>query len=289
MAHDLTLDLIGAAALVVLAVCLTGWLTRDVGRPEHTVSWARAHGLVVTPANAGLVVWWVRLSGTLRVVGGVSGLVLGSLVDDAFAVNTSAGAGFWAWIVLGWVAGGVWAWEAVSRDRREPATASLVPRRLEDYAPPVARWGPPIAAVITVAVAVSGRWLGPADPALGGGRDAQRWLLAGAAVVLAVVARLLLARVVARRQRADVPDEVAADDAIRATTVHLVAGGITGAILLLGVITADVVLGPRQLPFGLRGWVPFSLLVAAAISSRFLANRPWQVRRATALDQRVPT
>lgn len=281
MAHDLTFDLIAAASLVVLALCLTGWLTRDVGRPERTIGWARAHGLAVTPGNAALVVWWVRLSGVLRVVGGVSGLVLGSLVDDAFAVHTSEGAGFWTWIVLGWVAGGAWAWEVVSRQGADPTpAASLVPRQVADYVPTVLRLGPWAAAAITATIAASGRWLGPAEvegqPLPAG---PELWALGGAAAGLALAAHVVLARVIARRQRSVDPEIVAADDAIRATTTHLVAGGTTAAILLLGVTAAQLAWLPHRVPFGGRGWVPLVLLIGALMSSQYLVNRPWQVRR----------
>ncbi len=111
-----------------------------------------------------------------------------------------------------------------------------------------------------------------------------RWLLAVGAVVLAVAATAMVSRVVARGQAAADPDVLAADDAIRATTIHLISGGATAAILLLGVQAAQFVLQPRQLPFGVRGWAPLALVLGAWFSSRYLANRPWRVRRA-GLDQ----
>lgn len=278
---------LSALITIVWALCLVGWFTHAVDDPDRRTHWAGAHGVAVTPTNRALVAWWVQLSGTLRVIGAVSGMVLGTLFDRAFAVSTSTGIGFWVWIVLGWVAGGTWAWEVVTRSSDRPAgAASLVPRRPADYVPGPIRWAPVAAAALTVAIAASGRWLGPIEdpqgfPVAG---PVARWLLAIGAVVLAVAATAMVSRVVARGQAAADPDVLAADDAIRATTIHLISGGATAAILLLGVQAAEFALQPRQLPFGVRGWAPLALVLGAWFSSRYLANRPWRVRR-PGLDQ----
>ncbi len=276
---------IGVLTTLITALCLVGWLTRGLDDPRRTIGWAASHGIAITAQTRPLVSWWVRLSGTLRVVGGVSGLVLGSLFDDAFGLNTSAGPGFWVWITLGWIAGGTWAWEVVTRETDDgSATASLVPRAVADYVPVAARWGPALAAAVTVAIAGSSRWLGPITDPQGFpvGSPAERLLLGGGAVLLAIVARLLVNRVVARRQATTDPQVVAIDDAIRATTTHLVAGGATAAILLLGLQAAQSVLQPRQVPFGLRFWIPLAFAVSAWFSGRYLANRPWKVHRTVA-------
>ncbi len=273
---------LSAAILLLWAACLVGWFTRTIDAPGRQVRWAGSHGVAVTSRNRPLVVWWVQLSATLRVVGGVSGMVLGTLFDRAFALSTSVGIGFWVWIVLGWVAGGTWAWEAVTRAGSHPSgTASLVPRGVDDYVPAPLRWAPFGAAAIAGIIAASGGWLAPVtDPqGFAVGSAADRWLLAAGSVLLALVARLLVRWIVARRQTTTDPEVVAVDDAIRATTVHLVAGGATAAILLLAAKASELVLQPRQLPYGVRGWLPLVLVLGAWMSSRYLANRPWRVRR----------
>jgi hypothetical protein len=282
MGPELISAALSATVLLVLALCIVGWLTRNASAPDRQTRWAGSHGVAVTDGNRALVVWWVQLSATLRVVGGVSGLVLGALFDRAFALSTSTGLGFWIWIVLGWVTGGTWAWEVVTKASAAPAgSASLVPRVVADYVPAALRWAPAGAAVITVAIAASGRWLAPVTDPRGYpvGSPTDRWLIALGATLIAVTARLLVARVVARRQTTTDLDLVAVDDAIRATTVHLVTGGATAAILLLGATASELVLQARQLPYGIRGWLPLVLVLGAWMSSRYLANRPWRVRR----------
>lgn len=282
---------LSAVVLLVWAACIVGWFTRNADAPGRQVRWAGSHGVAVTPRNRALVVWWVQLSATLRVVGGVSGMVLGTLFDRAFALTTSAGVGFWVWIVLGWIAGGVWAWDAVTRAGAQPSgAASLVPRSAADYVPAALRWAPFGAAAVTSLIAASGRWLAPVSDPSGFpvGSASDRWLLAGGSVLIAIAARLLVRQIVARRQTTADPDVVAVDDAIRATTVHLVSGGATAAILLLAAKASELVLEPRQLPYGIRGWLPLALVLGAWMSSRYLANRPWRVRRPR-LDHRTVT
>lgn len=285
MRNDLVNTGIGALALLVTALCITGWFTRNVDDPRRIVGWARSHGVAITDRNRALVTWWVGLSGTLRVVGGVSGMVLGSLFDDAFAVNTSAGPGFWVWVIIGWVAGGLWAWEVVTRQTDDGTrSASLLPRSTADYVPPAGRWAPTVAASLTVAILAAAPLLGPVTDAQGfpTPSTAEHLLIGAGAVILAVAARLALVHVVSRRQPTTDPEQVAVDDAIRATTTHLVSGGLTAAILLLAVQAAQMVLQPRHLPFGVRGWIPIVLLGGAWLSSTYLANRPWKVHRTVA-------
>lgn len=289
MWHQLIPALLSATITLLTALCIAGWLTRRVDDPSRRIRWAGAHGVAVTPTNRSLVSWWVQLSGTLRVAGGVSGMVVGSIFDDAFALHTSTGVGFWVWVIVGWIVGGTWAWHVVTRATAEPSgAASLVPRTVADYVPATVRWAPAAAAGVTVLIATAGRWLGPITDPQGFpiGSTLELALLSGGAVTMAVVARFLVGRVVARRQSTSDPDLLAVDDAIRATTTHLITGGFTAAILLLGVTASELVLQPRQLPYGVRGWTPMLLALGAWMSSRYLANRPWQVRR-PGIDQRV--
>jgi hypothetical protein len=264
---------VGGAFSLLLITSVIGWATRNVDRPEAIDLWARTRGVHLTAHNTALLRWYVPLAGTLRVVGAVSGAVIGSLADRALGLDTSAGAGFWAWVALGWVSGGWWAAEQVARSL-PPAdgAALLVARTSSDYAPGIARWGPFGAAALLLATAIG------AAMATG----TRSWALASTVVAVGVpLLQLHLAhRVVGRRQPAAHPDVIAADDAIRSATLHLLGAGTTAALLLaaaalwLGV--GDQV---RGLPFGARGWLPLALLLGAYVTSTYLANRPWRVRR----------
>jgi hypothetical protein len=272
-----------AVLITVLAIgAAVGFFTRNVDDPERALGWARGAGVPVTAGNRALVQWYSTLSGTLRVVGTLSGWVLGTAFDRATNLDTSAGAGFWVWLIAGWVVGGSWAYRCVARSiTLERPVASLVPRRTLDYVPRVVRWGPPIAASIVVAIAVLGIWAGvPADAAgWPVASTADLVALAAVAVTMAGTATYATQRVIARRQAIEDPAFVAVDDAMRATTAHLIGAGTTAAILLVAMSTANAVLGPRQLPFGIRGWLPLVLLVGVVVFGRYLPYRPWRVRR----------
>ncbi|MGI8937003.1 MAG: hypothetical protein ACR2JF_02080 [Iamia sp.] len=55
---------------------------------------------------------------------------------------------------------------------------------------------------------------------------------------------------------------------------------MTAALLLVAVEVLDAVLGPRSLPFAIRGWVPLLLFFAALVAWRWSAH-PWRVRRSS--------
>ena len=106
---DATALLIQAVMTLLFAAILVGWFARPASDPKEVAAWARGHDLELTERNHAMVTYYVRLAITLRVIGGVGGLVLGALFDDAFGLNTSAGTGFWIWILLGWLLGASWA------------------------------------------------------------------------------------------------------------------------------------------------------------------------------------
>lgn len=267
---------VGTILSLLLITAVIGWATRNVARPETLDLWARTRGVRVTEHNRALLRWYVPLAGTLRVVGAVSGAVIGSLADRALGLDTSAGAGFWAWVALGWVSGGWWAAEQVARALPPgDGTALLVARTAGDYAPGIARWGPFGAAVVLVATATA------AAIATG----TRTWAIAAAVVAagLAVLEHRLAGRVVDRRQPAAHPDVIGADDAIRSATLHLLGAGTTAALLLAAAaLWLGVIDDLQGLPFGARGWLPLALVLGGYVASGYLANRPWRVRRGPA-------
>ena len=230
----------------------------------------------------------MKLAITLRVIGGVGGLVLGGLFDDATGLDTSAGAGFWIWIVLGWLLGASWAEYRLTR----PPSAGQVGvadaagrRRLpvgpRMYAAPVGGRRPSRWSLADRA----GRGAGARQREPAGRRRRDPLPVAGlavagiGAVVIALLVRLAVRAVVARRQPTGPADIVAADDAIRASAVHHLAGGGTAAILS----------SPRRSPS--PGCRPTSCPSASAAGSRPSSGSPrsspgastryrhWRVRR----------
>ena len=265
----------------IFAAVVVAWLTRRADDPREVTSWAAAYGVRLTPVNRAFVTYYVRMSITLRVIGGVTGIVLGHLFDAAFGVATSTDLGFWAWVISGWVAGACWAERQLPRPAGGEAAASLTPRRLGDYVPRMLRVGPVAAGGIAVAVAAAGMTAPASHDAQGYSVPTDRGLIAVALVTIALTGSvvLLLRGIVARRQPVAHPDIVTADDAVRASTLHHVSAGGTAALLAVGGRTASWVLLPRHLPFGVRGWVPVAFALGTLVAWRFVAYRAWRVRR----------
>ena len=130
---DLAPLLIQLVFTLVFAAVLVGWFTRSASDPREVVAWARGYDLQLTERNQAMITYYVRLAITLRVIGGVGGLVLGTLFDDATGLDTSSGAGFWIWIVLGWLLGASWAEYRLTRPLPTEHAASLTPRAVHDY------------------------------------------------------------------------------------------------------------------------------------------------------------
>lgn len=263
---------VGTTLTLLLITSVIGWGTRKVDRPETIALWARRRSLRITPHNAALVRWYVPLAGTLRVVGAVSGAVIGALVDRALAIDTSAGAGFWMWVVVGWVTGGWWAAQQVVGALPADGGALLVARTDADYAPSTARRGPIAGGVALASVAIGGALV----------TEPSGWsaLALAAAVVAPAAAHRTARRTIDRRQPAAHPDLLAADDAIRSTTVQLVGAGTTAALLLAASALWSTAMDEvERLPFGLRGWPVFVLVLGGYLAGTYLANRPWRVRR----------
>ena len=163
---DATALIIQLVFTFIFAAALVGWFTWPASRanwPVEVVQWAQGHALQLTLRNRAMVVYYVRLSITLRVIGGVGGLVIGALFDDATGLDTSSGAGFWIWIVLGWLVGASWAEYRLTRPPSTGHAASLTPREVLDYLPARLYAAPVVAAGVAVLLAAIGL-LAP-DPA----------------------------------------------------------------------------------------------------------------------------
>ncbi|MEQ1788305.1 MAG: hypothetical protein ABL966_14730, partial [Acidimicrobiales bacterium] len=165
----------------------------------------------------------------------------------------------------------------------------LTPRAPSDYASPPLLLAPVAAALLTVVIAV-GRLVAP-DP------TDPSWITAPAhaylagtvgALVIAAVVRLAIRTVVARRQPTGPPDIVEADDAIRASAVHHLAGGGTAAILLIAAQLAYMAIGRYEQHSGLALAIGLLLAFGAFVSWRWYAYRHWRVRRVASVDSLAP-
>lgn len=262
-----------------------------VGEPL-LMSWARAHGVELSAANRSLVGDYLRRARVLRSFGAVGGLLLPTFVDLAvsgrfqvmgFASDRSAPLQGPMTIFVGYLVGALLAELRVPR-RVAPAhrSASLIPRALTDYLPSrILNTQRALAAVGVVGVVAHGA-VPYEDP---GFQLSWPGVLAGVAIFALFAAALeaLQRWLVRRPQPFTDPALVAADDAIRAQSVHALAGSGM-ALLWMGLTGVCIVLATSEVTV-LR-WTMWPLAVITFLLSigacQDVAQRPWRVRRSLA-------
>jgi hypothetical protein len=248
-------------------------------------AWARRYGFALTDANRSLVGRYLRRTRTLQVAGAAIGFLASPLYVGITGRPFPLGDSWVALAVGGYLVATVVA-EATFL-RRSPAThireAALSPRTLSDYVPSATIWVIRILPFAAVALGV----VYAAVP-----KDPQRPLDPSAAFLLvtslvlvgfAIAIEAALRAIVARPQPATSEDVVAADDAVRASSIH----GLTGAavalmllcagweLVLVGEVTAVTILS-QVLP-----WLGVIADVAALGAWIGLGHpRSWRVRRA---------
>lgn len=277
--RPLWLILIAGPYTVLQTMAVIWFLTYGATKPGEVATWAESYRLRLTHGNVALVRGYVRLAITVRVVGGVAGAYLGYLTDRAFGVDSSAGAGFWTWVVGGWLIGALWAQRQVAAPTAGTGVASLTPRRLSDYLPGGLRWAPLAATLFIVASTIAIRVTFEPD-VVGLSTPSTATLVIGlttCALVTGLV-RLTEAHIIGQRQAPSAADVLAADEAIRTSTVHQVAGAGTAMICTMG-ISLWFAMSDHAASMSATAPIPILLTVGAFVSWRYFTYRSWQVRR----------
>ena len=252
-----------AASCLVLIVFLPGfWIT------EEAVSrWAGNAGLALTADNRRVVRRYLTCSRRSRRAGGLAGFVLTNLylgiTDDSFT-------GFpFPQILAGYVLGAILAEVVVNRPGRRSGAALLVPRRLDDYLPGhvlVLQRGLPVVAAVLLPAAFAlspFRDLSPAPTNIAPHTLAGFAVPAAFAVGTAVVIEALQRLIVARRQPITGQDDLAVDDAIRSSSLHVLAGA--GLAMLLFTVGLEV--GVLAVFAEASGWpVPLAWIPLAGLA-----------------------
>jgi hypothetical protein len=257
---------------------------------EQVVVWARARGFELTPENRPVVARYRRRSRVLPICGAVVAVLLATLVELVLHGelvilgfhSDGSGAPYAGpfQLYIGYLLGALVAELSMVRARDPgPRSASLVPRELEDYLPRrllLAQRALGVAVVLGVIVMGLVPYPSPAS------EPAWPALAAGAAFFAAFAAGLeVIERWVVRRpQPFTDPSLVAADDAIRAQSVHALAGAGLALLLvaLSGVFAVLTVSDVAVLTWTM--WLP--ALVAFVLSIRAcrdIGQQPWHVRR----------
>lgn len=279
---ELLVRVLGITCLT--AVLLSG--AHRAGADDQVQEWADAHALRLTSRNRGFVRSYLLLGRYLRTVGGVGGIVLGALVAKVTGADVDAGNLWWVWAMGGYLAGAIWAELFLTRPAAPSRAASLSPRRLATYLPARLRWLLRIAGAASVAIGVAVRLGSPARDTLPAMTFADPDLsptaglvlgLGGAAIAGAV--ELLQVRLVRRPQPVVTTDLLAADDAVRASSVHSLAGAGLGMVLIvIATLSTRLVETAGPLPLGL-GAAPLVLFLAGLAGWRYYSHRAWRVRR----------
>jgi hypothetical protein len=189
--------------------------------------------------------------------------------------------------ISGYVLGAVIAETTSARPFGTPSEArlaSLAPRVLLDYIPWVSIWSLRVLAAVAIGLALIFAAMpkhpqSPGDPSLA--------LVIGVALLLAVFAlavEQILQRIVYRPQPATDADRVAADDAIRASSIHALSGAGIG-LLLVGIGSELFWMQFTTSIDSLRellGWpATIAILLALVSCVGFAHPRTWRVRHST--------
>ncbi len=275
----------GSVLAYGLAVVVAAGLWAGRRYPARALdAWAVAHGLEITATNRPLVTWYLRTGRQLRTIGVISGLTLPPLLAQAFTGSPSILGGLgYVGLLTGHLAGSLYAELSLSRPVGPRASASLVPRELADYLPLRLRNGQRVVAVMAVATGIAAAILPDESAVLFFGpprSTGEVALLTAATVAVIMVVEWLERLVVCRPQPVATPDLLAADDAIRASSVHSICGaGLAIALLLTGRLLGDVagasdgVLGSAAAALGAIAWL------GAYIAFLYYGNRAWRVAR----------
>jgi hypothetical protein len=281
---------------LVLAVVVPLVLVRAHSRigDKLLAAWAPAHGLELTSENRELVARYLRRSRLLRTWGALGGLLLPSVVELAvtgrfqlLGFGTDDSSAPYAGPIgafVGYLIGALYAEVSFARPvNGSRRLASLIPRRLEDYLPRgllLAQRGLPIAVVLGLAALAAV----PYDPRTAAEPEVLG-LLSGAVivVVLAIGLEALERWLVRRPQPFTSPSLVAADDAIRAQSVHSLAGAGL-ALQLVACSGVFIVLAASDVPL-LRWtmWLPALVTLLLSIGACMeIGQRAWRVQRPVA-------
>ncbi len=218
------LDPVLIVGVVVLAVAIQGRTSR-----ARVQRFADRQLLRITEVNGGQVIRYLATTRRWRAAGVLAGLLVAQATEPLRWGRIDTG-DEWVMIFAGWFIGALVAEARVAHlAHGRVRAASLQPRRPQQYVT-AATWAlVPAAAVVALAVAALTGLVG----LLGWGEPGTRWATIGLGAALAVAAAVRLGQhVVARRaQPLAAPDLIAADDAIRSRSLHVLSGA--GAALVL--------------------------------------------------------
>lgn len=281
-------SIVAIVTVVSLAlVVLVGWVVTDMPR-SPAERWAEAHGVEVIDANRDFIVRYVSEGHRLRLICGFGGAIALAALSRGFGITLPVSG--WVWLMAGYLGGVVWSEAWLTRfpggSRRE---ASLTPRRVSDYLVGrlrIAQIVVPVVALGIGAVALIVNGHKSADPEFrqfaATSVGTLQWLAAGigiAAVVLGVGVTWLQRHIVTKPQPSAEPELTVADDAVRASAVHLLSGTMIGIVLVCIATQLEVLVELSIIASGIGGPAGLICWITAFIAWRYYGHRAWVVHR----------
>lgn len=258
---------IGIAEFVLVLVTLgvTAGMIWTRPRRWKPSEWARDMGLELTARNEPLVRSYLTRTRVMR----LGGAILGFLVPHLYSAlgGHQLPVPFdWDLIdaLVGYLLGAVCAEVTIARPKADVPTASLQPRELRDYLPPMLMKALRVTAIGGLALVVLYRVL-PSRDSIDVNELPSMLVMAPTILVVLVGVELLQRYIVRRPQPVVDSDVVQADDAIRSASVRALAGAgialelVIGSVHIFGIaVVSDVQLLRWALP-----WIALVCFVAA--------------------------
>ena len=253
-----------AVLLLMTANAVVGTVPR-----RRVEEFARLHSLRVTPANGNQIIAYRATTRRWR----AAGFTLGVLAPAALSRSYFSGFG---WALAGWFAGAAVAELRVAHlDRGPRASASLAARRAADYLPLIGRWAVPGEMVLTI---LSGAYCVARHGSHPEGDLRAVALCTVAGLGVGVVALAAMRYVLRRPQPLAETDRLAADDAIRSRSLHVLAAA--GMVLIGSCIGAQLDAAEILQHNHVTGLFDVLLAVGFPILGRILAYWPSPARDA---------
>jgi hypothetical protein len=282
--------------LISSSICFAA-LFEPGSKPSAADAWSKAHGLTVTERNADFIVAYVFEGHRLRLVCGIGGLVAAMALSAGSGIDLKATG--WVWLLSGYLVGVIWSEAWLTRlPTGTQRSASLSPRRLGDY---LAR-GLLVMQALTAGTAISlagfARSRG-SDLQLEGGfpdsfSGASPQSLQHACVLFGIVAAVLMSivtvlqqHIVRKAQPMADPDLLLADDAVRASAVHLLSGTAIAIVLLLIANQLRLLAAIGGVTDALAAISGALCFLGALVFWRHFGHRAWVVRRGRATHGQV--
>jgi hypothetical protein len=282
----------GWVLLCLVAAAEAGAFVLAMWKPAsgRISSWAQRHGVRVTEANRPVIARYLRRTRGLQIAGAAVGWMASPLYAAATGRMFPLGDNWVALAVGGFLLGAVVAEAVTARAPRAPLAvraAALIPRSLPDYLAAPSLWALRILPVAVLGVAVAYAAV-PKDPTRIADPTVAYFAVVSVVLVgFAVAIEWTLRAIVLRPQQLAGADMVAADDAIRASSLRALSAGAV-ALLLLGVGWGLASIGIATSLVPLRN-VATSIgavtdLVAVLAWVGLTHPRSWRVRHETPLD-----